>query len=56
MIADLCLLILIICGVIACLFVLDKGYDLAMWVKYEWRRVDLGAYRADRGLWDARRR
>jgi hypothetical protein len=26
---DLCLLILIICAVIACLFVLDKGYDLS---------------------------
>ena len=53
---DLCLLILIICAVIVGLFVLDRAYDLVMWARYEWRRVDLGAYRADRGLWDARRR
>ncbi|MEN6474379.1 MAG: hypothetical protein ABFD81_10220 [Syntrophaceae bacterium] len=53
---DIGLLILIICAVIACLFVLDKGYDLVMWARYEWRRVDLGVFRADRDLWHARRR
>ncbi|GEM_PF-6343658 len=56
MIFDLSMLILVICGVIVALFILDKGYDLVMWLRHEWRRVDLGAYRADRGLWDARRR
>lgn len=52
MIVDICTLILIISAVIACLFILDKGYDLAMWAKYEWRRVDLGVFRADRRMWE----
>jgi len=52
MIFDLSMLILVICGVIVALFILDKGYDLVMWIRYEWRRVNLGTYRASRNLWE----
>lgn len=48
---DIAMLILVVCGVIVCLFVLDKGYDLFMWVRDTWRRVDLGVFRADRRMW-----
>ena len=51
MIFDLSMLILVICGVIVALFILDKGYDLVMWLRHEWRRVDLGVFRADRRMW-----
>lgn len=49
---DLAMLILVICGVIVILYVLDKGYEIAKWVRKTWDRVNLGAYRANRRLWE----
>lgn len=52
MIADLCTLILIIGGVALLLMATVPIVAIGRWTKEAWRRVNLGAYRADRRLWE----
>lgn len=52
MIADLCTLILIIGGVALLLMATVPIVAIGKRIGDAWRRVTLGAYRADRKLWE----